>query len=65
MHTIYASEICLTKKRKIFQLPLDCAEQLYDSRKHCKRKEGIYRLKSKLLRNKKKEYIWDEKKLMN
>ena len=38
------------KKERIFQLTSDCAEQLYKQQKALQRKEGIYRLKSKLLK---------------
>lgn len=38
------------KKERIFQLPSDHVEQLYKQQKTLQRKEGIYRLKSKILK---------------
>lgn len=38
------------KKEKIFQLPSNHVEQLYKQQKILQRKEGIYRLKSKILK---------------
>lgn len=38
------------KKERIFQLPSENAEQLYKQQKMLQRKEGIYRLKSKILK---------------
>ena len=51
-YTIMHDENMTTKEKKerIFQLPSDCAEQLYKQQKALQRKEGIYRLKSKLLK---------------
>ena len=51
-YTIMHDENMTTKEKKerIFQLPSDCAEQLYKQQKALKRKEGIYRLKSKILK---------------
>ena len=51
-YTIMHDENMTTKEKKerIFQLPSDCAEQLYKQQKALQRKEGIYRLKSKILK---------------
>ena len=51
-YTIMHDENMTTKEKKerIFQLTSDCAEQLYKQQKALQRKEGIYRLKSKILK---------------